>query len=101
MKEVPKGVFNFCLQEDIRKQISRNAETDIFFEGIDSGEMGVVDLLIEVFKIRSKIWWLQKDKHTIERTTLHGVQMEDDTIRNPTACEEMEHCHNAQNAIIN
>ena len=46
------------------------SETDLFFEGIDRGELGVVDLLIEVFKIRSKIWWLQKDKQTIENQTV-------------------------------
>ena len=66
------------MHEDVRKEIIRNAETELFFEGIDSGELGVVDLLIEVFKIRSKIWWLQKDKQTIEKKKkLYGVQMED------------------------
>ena len=66
IKEVPKGVFNFCLQEDIRKEIIRHAEVDLFFKEIDRRELGIVDLLIEVFKIRSKIWWLQKDPKTIE-----------------------------------
>ena len=48
IKEVPKGVFNFCLQENVRKEIIRNAETDLFFKGIDREELGVVDLPIEV-----------------------------------------------------
>ena len=49
--EVLKGVFNFCLQDEVQKQIIRQAE---------------VYLLIEVFKIRSKIWWLQKYTKTRE-----------------------------------
>ena len=53
---MPKGVFNFCLQEGIQKEIIRHAETDLFFKGIDRGELGSIDLLIEVFKIGSKIW---------------------------------------------
>ena len=36
-KEVPKGVFNFCLQDEVWKQIIRNAEEDLFFNGIDRG----------------------------------------------------------------
>ena len=52
---MPKGVFNFCLQEDIRKEIVRHAEADPFFKGIDRGELGIEDLLIEVVKIGSKI----------------------------------------------
>ena len=77
-KEVRKGVFNFCLQDDVNFFYQKCRNTSIF-KGIDRGELGVVDLVIEVFKIRSKIWWLQKDKQTIEKTKLYGVQMEDDT----------------------
>ena len=58
IKEVPKEVFNFCLQAEIRKEIIRLTEKDLFFTGINQGEMGIVVLLIEVFKVRSKIWWL-------------------------------------------
>ena len=59
---------------------------DVFFKGIDRGELGVIDLLVEVLKIRSKVWWLQKDTQTIEKMKLYGVQMKDNSIRNPTAC---------------
>ena len=31
------------------KEIIRHAETDLFFKGTDRGEMGIVDLVIEVF----------------------------------------------------
>ena len=65
---------------------------DLFFKGIERGELGIIDLLIELFKIRSKLWWVQKDAQTIEKIKLYGVQLEDDTIKNPTECEEMEHC---------
>ena len=47
---------------------------------------------IGLAKIRTKLWWLQKGAQTIEKIKLYGVQLEDDTIKNPTACEEMEHC---------
>ena len=70
IKEVPKGVFNFCQQEEIREEIIRYAEKDLFFTGIDRGELGIVDVLIEVFKIRSKIWWLQKDSQMMEKIKL-------------------------------
>ena len=60
MYEVLKGVFNFCLQDEVQKQIIRNANEHLFFKGIDRGELGIVDLLIEVFKIRSKIWCYKK-----------------------------------------
>ena len=60
IKEVPKAVCNFCLQEGIRKEIIGN-EADLFFKGIDRGELGIAVFLIEVFKVRSKIWWLQND----------------------------------------
>ena len=43
-----------------------------------TGELGIVDLLSEVFKLRSKIWWLQKI----------------------SACEEMEHCHFFNSKIL-
>ena len=52
--EVPKQVFSLCLQKkEVRKQIIRNAETDLFFNGVDRGELGVIDLLLEIFKIIS------------------------------------------------
>ena len=47
---------------------------------------------IGLAKIRTKLWWLQKGAQTIEKIKLYGVQLEDDTIQNPTECEEMEHC---------
>ena len=65
LNEVPKGVFNFCMQEEVQKEIIRNAETELFFNGIGRGEFGIVDLLSEVFKIRSKIWWLQNGPQNI------------------------------------
>ena len=98
--EVPQGVFNFCLQDKFRKQIIRNADEDLFFKGIDRGELGIVDLLIQVFKIRSKIWWLQKDPKTMEKIKLYGVRMEDNTVRDPTACKIMEHCHFFESKIL-
>ena len=30
---MPRGVFNSGLQEDIQKEITRHAETDLFFKG--------------------------------------------------------------------
>ena len=86
IKEVPKGVYNFCLQEDVQKEMIRYAETDLFFKGIDRGKLGIIHLLIKKFKIRRKTWWLQKDTQTIEKMKLYGVQMEDNSIRNPAAC---------------
>ena len=46
--------FNFFLQEEVQKEIIRHAETNLFFKGIDRGELGIVDVLIKVFKFRSK-----------------------------------------------
>ena len=78
--EVPKRVFNFCLQNAVRKQIIRHADTDLFLNGADRGVLGIVDVLIEVFKIRNKMWWLKKDPKTIENLKLYGVRMEDNTV---------------------
>ena len=58
---MPEEVFNFCLQKEIREEIIRHAERNLFFTGIDRGELGIVILLIVVFKIRRKIWSLPKD----------------------------------------
>ena len=73
IKEMPKGVFNFCLQEEIRKESIRHAEKDPFFKGIHQGELRIVDLLIEVFNIRSKMWWLQKDPQMMDKIKLHHI----------------------------
>ena len=62
----PKGVSHFCLQENVRKEMISHAEKDLFFMGIERKELRIVALLIEVFKIRSKIWWLQEYAHTID-----------------------------------
>ena len=59
-----------------RSRSKSNYQTDLFFRGIDRGELGIVYPLVEVFKIRSKIWWLQKDAQTIEKIKLYGEQME-------------------------
>ena len=40
--EGPKGVLNFCLQDQVGKQMIRNADEDLSFKG----ELGIVDLLI-------------------------------------------------------
>ena len=71
---------------------SRNSKINYQTFKDGSSQLGIIDLLSELFKIRSKLWWLQKDAQTIEKIKLYGVQLEDDTIKNPTACEEMEHC---------
>ena len=60
----------FCLQESVRKKIISLAEASLFFTGIDRKELGVIDLLTEIFKIRSDICWLQEHANTIENLKL-------------------------------
>ena len=81
------------MQGSVRKEIISHAEENLVLTGIDRKELGVVALLVEILKNRTKRWWLQKDVNTIENMILYEIEMEDGTTRNPTAREEMEHCH--------
>ena len=36
----------------------------------------------------------------MENIKLYGVRMEDNTVRDPTACEEIEHCHFFESKIL-
>ena len=99
MEDPSKSAFNFCLHERKHKAIIKHAEEDLFFTRIDREELGVVDLLIEVFKIKSKTWWLQMKENTIEKMKLCKVE-EDRTIRNPTERKEIEHCHFFKSKIL-
>ena len=56
---------------------------DLFFKGIERGELGIIDLLIELFSIRSKLWWLQKDAQTIEKIKLYGAQLKTTQSKTP------------------
>ena len=77
MKDIPKNVFNFCLHKRIQQAKIKHAKKYLFFTRLDWAELGVVDVLIEVFKIWSKIWWLQYDEKTIEKMKFYGVTEED------------------------
>ena len=60
---MPKGVFKFCLH-------IRNADEDLFFKGIDRGELGIVHLLVEVFKIEVKYGGCKKTHKKLKNETI-------------------------------
>ena len=63
MQELPNSVFTMCLHEHVQKEITNHMEVELLFNRIEQVEQGVDDHLDEMFKIRSKMWWLQRDKH--------------------------------------
>ena len=47
-----------------------NEHTNLFFNGFDYPELGIIDLLVEMFVISGKIWERENDPYAL-RT--HGI----------------------------
>ena len=62
-EEVPKCIFEWTLQESMQKEIINHVEVNLFFNEIDRGKLGVVELLIEIFQIRCKLYSLQENEN--------------------------------------
>ena len=53
-------------KEDAQKEVIWHAEKNLFFCGQQRSEPGIIDLLLEIFKSRCKMWWLQSDINVVE-----------------------------------
>ena len=51
-------------------------KNDLFFTEIEKEKLGSVDIMIVVFKIRSKIRWLKENNNTVDNMKLYKVEME-------------------------
>ena len=72
MEEIPQGVCNFCLKKDIQKGKIRHVKKELFFWELQKNELGIIDILMEILKIRCKMWWLQADVIPMEQILKSG-----------------------------
>ena len=100
MKKDPKCIFEWNLQESTQKEIINHAEVNLCFNGIDRGELGVVNLLIEIFKIICNMYWLQENEDASKILHLFQSQAKSGNDKTPTAHKEMRFCHSLKSKFL-